>query len=133
MKRDRDAGGGQRSAESVEERRAGDWDEVRDEERGREGGDVPGRVLASEPGQRRSQAPRAYQRADHRIRDDVYDALCGDTGADASDVTVAVHAGVVTLTGGVPDAEDERRVLQSAERITGVRRVVNYLRVQAPA
>jgi osmotically-inducible protein OsmY len=82
---------------------------------------------------RRSHAPRAYHRADHRIRDDIYDALCGDTGADASDVTVAVHDGVATLTGAVPEPEDERRVVRVAERVAGVRRVVNYLRVLAPA
>jgi osmotically-inducible protein OsmY len=106
------------------------WEDARDEALAREGGVPPGvvRTPADEP--RRSAPPRAYQRADHRIRDDVYDRLCGPTGADASEVVVAVHGGVVTLTGAVPDGEDERRVLRLAERVTGVQRVVNFLRVR---
>jgi hyperosmotically inducible protein len=116
-----------------EDRRAADWEDARDEERAREGGHVGGTVPLSAEAPRRSCAPRTYQRADHRIRDDIYDALCGETGADASDVTVAVHGGAVTLTGAVPESEDERRVVRVAERVAGVRRVVNYLRVLAPA
>jgi hypothetical protein len=114
------------------DRRDERWDDVRDEALGFEGGELPGPVPQAAEG-RRSCAPRHYQRADHRIRDDVYDRLCGPTGADASDVTVVVHDGTVTLTGSVPEPEDERRILRIAERVPGVKSVVNYLRVLAPA
>jgi osmotically-inducible protein OsmY len=116
----------------------GDWDDVRDEERGREGGHTSGGNVQAEPAGRvregrRSLPPRGYRRPDDRIRDDIYDRLCGQTGADASDVVVSVRAGEVTVTGTVPDSEDERRILRVVERAVGVRGVVNQLRVLAPA
>jgi osmotically-inducible protein OsmY len=113
------------------------WDDVRDEERGTEGGytsgpDVEALRAARQRPKRPSRAPLAYQRSDDRIREDVYDRLCGDTGADASEVTVEVFAGAVTLAGTVPDPEDMRRIVLVAERVTGVKQVLNQLRVGAP-
>ncbi|MES2644186.1 MAG: BON domain-containing protein [Myxococcota bacterium] len=120
------------------EKKPGDWDDVRDEERGTEGGyttgpDVQARARLPRAEGRRSCPPRGYRRPDERIRDDIYDRLCGQTGADASDVVVSVHDGEVTLSGTVPDGEDERRITRVAERAVGVKGIVNQLRVLAPA
>ncbi|MDP2314828.1 MAG: BON domain-containing protein [Pseudomonadota bacterium] len=115
-----------------------DWDDVRDEERGMEGGytsgpDAEALARARRQGGRPSCAPRGYQRSDERIREDIYDRLCGNTGADASEVTVTVHSGEVTLSGTVPDREDEERIARVAENVLGVKGVVSQLRVLAPA
>lgn len=113
------------------------WDEVRDDERGMEGGYTTRPDLDAlarlRPEARPSRPPRGYQRADERIRDDVYDRLCGRTGADASDVTVTVHEGEVTLTGTVPTRDDKRRIEVVAEQVLGVKDIFNRLRVVSPA
>lgn len=116
------------------------WDDVRDMERELEGGYTAGPALAGETAargraqpRRPSVAPRRYQRPDDRIRDDVYDRLCGETGADASEVEVAVHDGEVTLGGTVPDREDKRRIERVAEGVLGVKEVFNRLRVTRPS
>ncbi len=116
-------------------RRGTDWEDIRDEERGVEGGYTasPGPEALRPREQRPSRAPRAYQRTDERIREDVYECLCGETGADASEVEVTVHEGEVTLAGTVPDREDKRRVERLAERVRGVKEVFNRLRVQTPS
>lgn len=113
------------------------WDEVRDEERGMDGGYTQGpdldalRAIQHRAG-RRSRAPRAYVRSDERIRDDVYDRLCGETGADATNVTISVSEGDVWIDGSVPDREDKRRIELVAESVLGVRDVRNRLRVAPP-
>lgn len=108
-----------------------EWEDVRDEERGMEGGYTSGPNVGA-PG-RPSRAPRGYRRPDERIREDVYDRLCGRTGADASDVSVEVCEGEVALIGSVPEQEDARRITELAARVPGVKGVINRLEVLAPA
>ena len=78
-------------------------------------------------GERRG--PKNYRRSDERIREDICDALIGAAHLDASDVSVDVADGVVTLEGIVP----ERRMKHAIEDITadcrGVREVENRIRV----
>ncbi len=112
---------------------AAGWEDARDEERSLEGGHTsgPDRAVLEEArrqAQRRSCGPRSYRRSDERIREDICERLFGDTGADASDVTVEVSNAVVTLAGTVPEREDRRRIELVATSVRGVERVDNQLR-----
>jgi sensor histidine kinase regulating citrate/malate metabolism len=49
---------------------------------------------------------------------------------DASNITVAVSGGEVTLDGTVYSREDKRRAEDLADNVSGVRHVQNNLRVQ---
>ena len=77
----------------------------------------------------RSRGPKGYQRSDERIREDICEALISATHLDASEVTVDVENGKVTLRGIVP----ERRMKHTIEDITaecrGVTDVDNHIRV----
>jgi osmotically-inducible protein OsmY len=75
--------------------------------------------------------PKGYTRADDRIREEVSDALMADDDLDASEVTVNVSGGEVTLSGTVDSREAKRMAEELAERVQGVQNVQNSLRVQA--
>jgi|KBSSwiStaDraftv2_1062776.scaffolds.fasta_scaffold47405_5 hypothetical protein len=77
----------------------------------------------------RGKGPRGYHRSDQRISDDVHDALTDDAYLDATDVTVAVASGEVTLSGVVTDREAKHRAERIVERISGVDHVQNNLRI----
>lgn len=77
----------------------------------------------------RGKGPRGYRRSDQRISDDVHDALTDDAYLDATDVTVAVESGEVTLSGVVTDREAKHRAERVVERISGVDHVQNNLRI----
>ena len=72
--------------------------------------------------------PRGYVRSDERIREDVSDRLSWDDHVDASDITVTVSAGEVTLEGTVPDRSSKRRAEDIAEDVMGVKDVHNRLK-----
>jgi hypothetical protein len=74
--------------------------------------------------------PKDYRRSDERIREEVSDRLTDDYSVDASDITVQVKDGEVTLSGSVTTREQKRRAEDLAESISGVREVTNSLRVQ---
>lgn len=73
--------------------------------------------------------PRGYRRPDDRIREDVSDQFTDDEWLDASDMTVNVRQGVITLGGTVPDRQQIRRAECIACSVSGVRSVTNHLRV----
>ena len=73
--------------------------------------------------------PKGYQRPDERIREDVSDRFTDDEWLDASELTVNVRQGVIILAGSVPDRQQARRAECIAYAISGVRGVVNKLRV----
>lgn len=73
--------------------------------------------------------PKGYRRSDERIREDVCDRLADDPRVDASDVTVEVKDAEITLSGTVPDREQKRRAEDCIENASGVRNVINNLRV----
>lgn len=79
----------------------------------------------------RGVGPQAYRRSDDRIRDDVCERLTDDARIDASNVTIDVNQGAVTLSGTVP----ERYMRYAAEDLVddamGVESINNQLRVQA--
>jgi uncharacterized protein (DUF2267 family)/osmotically-inducible protein OsmY len=80
-------------------------------------------------GQHRGRGPKSYARSDDRIREDVCDRLTDDPNIDASQIEVSVSNGEVTLSGRVGDRNAKRSAKELAERIGGVRRVQNNLRV----
>jgi hypothetical protein len=73
--------------------------------------------------------PKGYQRSDERIREDVSDSLTDDPEVDASEITVDVRDGEVTLTGTVQSREEKRAAEACAEQVSGVREVLNQVRV----
>lgn len=86
-------------------------------------GGVPGRDSYSGRG------PKGYRRSDERIREDVCDRLADDPRVDASDITVEVKDAEITLSGTVTDREQKRRAEDCVESASGVRNVINNLRV----
>ncbi len=81
-------------------------------------------------GRHAGRGPRGYQRSDDRIREDVCDALTADPFVDATEITITVRAGDVTLEGTVDDRQAKRRAEECVEDLSGVRQVHNRLTVQ---
>ena len=77
----------------------------------------------------RGKGPVGWQRSDERIREDANDRLTDDPRVDASNITVTVQSGEVTLNGTVPSRNEKRRAEDLAEAISGVKHVQNNLRV----
>ena len=73
--------------------------------------------------------PKDYQRSDDRVREEICDCMTDDPMLDASEITVQVSKGEVTLNGTVTSREQKRRAEDVAERISGVKDVTNQLRV----
>lgn len=77
----------------------------------------------------RGRGPKGYTRSDERIREDICERLSEDPGVDASDVSVSVQAGIVTLEGGVGSRAQKRRAEDIADACSGVRDIHNRLAV----
>jgi hypothetical protein len=77
----------------------------------------------------RGRGPKNYKRSDDRISDEVHQALTDDPWLDASQITVTVSAGEVTLAGTVENREARRRAERLVEDISGVSHVQNDLRM----
>jgi osmotically-inducible protein OsmY len=117
-----------------------------DDERGQRGGDGRGFLqragdeVASwfgdeDASRRREQdhrgrGPSNYTRSDERIREDANDHLTHDWGVDATNITVSVSNGELTLDGTVDSRQAKRRAEDAVEHISGVKHVQNNLRVQ---
>jgi osmotically-inducible protein OsmY len=80
----------------------------------------------------RGRGPRGYQRSNDRISEDVCDRLTDDHAVDAREIQVTVTDGVVTLTGVVDDRAARRRAEDIADSVSGVRYVMNNIRVRQP-
>jgi osmotically-inducible protein OsmY len=78
----------------------------------------------------RGRGPQGYTRSDERIREDANDRLTEDWRVDASNVTVTVSSGEITLDGTVTSREAKRRAEDVVEDVSGVKHVQNNLRVQ---
>ena len=90
----------------------------------------------SRPGWRPSysgRGPKDYQRSDERVREEISDCMTEDPLLDASDITITVRHGEVTLSGTVFDRDQKRRAEDLAERVSGVKDVSNQLRVSRDA
>ena len=129
--------GGFSSRNEYDERgRGGEYaDDSRREGEGRSwleraGDRVAGFFGADDTGSHRGRGPKGYRRSDDRIRDDINDRLTDDAWLDASNIEVQVRETEVILSGAVNSREDKRRAEDLAESISGVRNVLNNLRVE---
>jgi osmotically-inducible protein OsmY len=76
----------------------------------------------------RGLGPQGYKRTDERISDEVNERLTDDAWLDASNVSVSVSGGEVTLSGTVESREAKHRAERIVEDISGVVHVQNNLR-----
>ncbi len=105
------------------------------ESRGQSWGDrqssLEGASSYGEQGQSfRGRGPKEYQRSDERLREVVCEQLLDDPTIDASDISVSVSNGTVTLTGMVNDLGSKYQVEEMVSECGGVSEVENQLRVQ---
>jgi len=75
--------------------------------------------------------PKNYQRSDERLKEDICDRLLHDVDVDASDVSVEVKGGKVTLDGSVPERYMKHTIEDIADGCYGVKEVDNKVRVAA--
>lgn len=80
-------------------------------------------------GAHRGKGPSGYTRSDDRIREMVCDVLTDHHDIDASHIEVSVKNGEVTLAGTVEDRRTKRLAEDCIEQLSGVKEVVNQLRV----
>jgi osmotically-inducible protein OsmY len=78
----------------------------------------------------RGRGPQGYKRSDERISDDAHERLTDDPYLDASNVTVSVSGGEVTLAGTVTEREAKHRAERIVEDLSGVTHVQNNIRVE---
>jgi osmotically-inducible protein OsmY len=107
--------------------RRGFWDRASDEVASWFGDDEAARRREQD---HRGRGPKDYIRSDERIRDDANDKLTDDWRVDASNITVSVKDGEITLNGTVTSREAKRRAEDVVDDISGVKHVQNNLRVQ---
>jgi hypothetical protein len=108
----------------IENERGGSYDRYYSRER-----DAYGRA-AQRGGAFRGKGPKGYQRSDERLREDICERLTDDVHIDASDITLEVSGGEVTMSGTVPDRRTKRAAEDLVEEISGVKQVHNGLRVE---
>ena len=71
-------------------------------------------------------------RTDRQLHKDIVDALAFDPSVDASNIGIAVHEGVVSLTGEVPSLGDRWSAEKIVKHVAGVRALVEALKVVLP-
>lgn len=79
----------------------------------------------------RGRGPKNYTRSDDRIREDLNEQLMDADDVDASDVSIEVKDGVVTLSGNVEQRWIKHRIEDMADDCSGVKDVRNEIRVQS--
>jgi len=79
----------------------------------------------------RGRGPKNYTRSDERIREDISERLWDADDVDASDVSVEVQDGVVTLRGNVAQRWIKHRIEDIADSCGGVKDIRNEIRVQS--
>jgi hypothetical protein len=77
----------------------------------------------------RGKGPKGYERSDERLKEMICERLTDDDEIDASEITVEVRNGEVTLTGTVDDRQMKFMVEDLIERNGGVKEIHNNLRV----
>lgn len=81
------------------------------------------------PGTHRGKGPKGYQRSDDRLKEMLCERLREDPDIDASDISISVQGGRVTLDGTV-DSRRTKNLAEDAAEQLGVEEVQNNLRVQ---
>lgn len=74
--------------------------------------------------------PKDYKRSAERIREDICERLSRDDEVDASEITVRVESGEVTLEGSVETRRQKHRAEEIAAEVLGVDDVHNSVRVR---
>jgi osmotically-inducible protein OsmY len=82
------------------------------------------------PGPETGRGPRDYRRSDERIIEDIVERLMLHGYINASDVTVSVANGEVTLSGNVRSRREKRMAEDVVDSVTGVQDVHNELKVK---
>lgn len=77
----------------------------------------------------RGRGPQGYKRADERINDEAHERLTDDPWVDATNLSISVSGGEVTLSGTVESREAKHRAERIVEDISGVNHVQNNIRV----
>jgi hypothetical protein len=83
----------------------------------------------SRPSGYAGRGPKGYRRSDERIREEISDRLMEHDELDPSDIEVSVKDGEATLTGTVDSRRSKRLAEDLAERSSGVRDVMNQIKV----
>lgn len=100
-------------------------------------GEFGGRTARSNSGAGMKRAwnrgPKGYTRSDERIREDISDQLMHSHEIDPSEVEIQVSGGEVTLTGTVCCRREKYQLEELAERVAGVKDVVNNVRIKRDA
>jgi osmotically-inducible protein OsmY len=78
----------------------------------------------------RGKGPRNYVRTDQRVFEDVCEELTRDDAVDASDITVHVERGEVTLEGTIATTRMKELAEEAITELPGVRAVRNLLRAK---
>ena len=76
----------------------------------------------------RGKGPKNYTRSDERVFEDVCETLMQLDSVDASDITVRVDEGAVTLDGSVDTAHMKELAEEAIMDLPGVKSVRNTLR-----
>jgi hypothetical protein len=77
----------------------------------------------------RGRGPKGYERSDERLREVICELLTEDPDIDASEITIMVISGVVTMDGSVDDRQTKYQVEELVENTGGVKDVRNNLRI----
>ena len=77
----------------------------------------------------RGKGPKNYTRSDSGIEEDVNERLTDDLMVDASDISVSVSKGEITLDGTVDSKAAKRRAEDCCDSVSGTQHVQNNLRV----
>jgi hypothetical protein len=74
--------------------------------------------------------PQGYKRSAERLTEEVNDRLMWDSEVDATNISVSVEDGEVTLEGSVEDRFQKRAAEDCCYGVSGVTNVYNHLRIQ---
>jgi hypothetical protein len=92
-------------------------------------GDIRGTTAEVRRGQHAGKGPKDFRRSDERVREQICERLMADPDIDASEISLDVKDGEVTLEGNVPDRQTRRDAEECAENVMGVCQVNNRLRI----
>lgn len=76
-----------------------------------------------------ARGPKNYTRSDERIEEDVCERLTEDAELDASEITVQVENGEVTLSGTVEHRYFKKLAENIVESVSGVKDIHNQIRI----
>ncbi len=100
---------------------------------GNQGGSQANQSGNGQRGQHAGKGPKGFVRSDERISELVHEALTDHEHIDASNITVNVKDGEVTLTGNVDNRSAKLQAEDLVSTVSGVKEVHNQIRVGSGA